>query len=72
MAAGAQPRPEKVAEGISTALVITLLGISLAVPAIFFFSLFRNRVALMRMEATRVADRVINALVTAAKAAKGA
>ena len=72
MAAGAQPRPEKVAEGISTALVITLLGISLAVPAIYFFALFRNRVALMRMEATRVADRVINALVTAAKAAKSA
>ncbi len=70
MAAGAQPRPEKVAEGISTALVITLMGISLSVPAIFFFNLFRNRMALMRMEATRVADRVINALVTAAKAAK--
>ncbi|GAC1464035.1 MAG: hypothetical protein NVSMB9_02250 [Isosphaeraceae bacterium] len=72
MAAGSQPKPEKVAEGISTALVITLLGISLSVPAIFFFALFRNRVALMTMEATRVADRVINSLVTAAKAAKTA
>jgi biopolymer transport protein ExbB len=71
-AAGAQPKPEKVAEGISTALVITLLGISLSVPAIFFFALFRNRVALMTMEATRVADRVINSLVTAAKQAKSA
>lgn len=70
MASGAQPRPDKVAEGISTALVITLLGISLSVPAIFFFNLFRNRMAMMRMESTRVADRVINALVTAAKAAK--
>lgn len=72
MASGAQPRPDKVAEGISTALVITLLGISLSVPAIFFFALFRNRVALMTMEATRVADRVINSLVAAAKAAKTA
>jgi biopolymer transport protein ExbB len=70
-ATGAQPRPEKVALGISTALVITLLGISLSVPAIFFFALFRNRVALLTMEATRVADRVINSLVTAAKTAKG-
>ena len=70
MAAGAQPRPDKVAEGISTALVITLLGISLSVPAIFFFNLFRNRMAMMRMESTRVADRVISALVTAAKTAK--
>lgn len=72
MAAGSQPKPEKVAEGISTALVITLLGITLSVPAIFFFAVFRNRVALMTMEATRVADRVINSLVTAAKQAKGA
>lgn len=72
MAAGSQPKPEKVAEGISTALVITLLGISLSVPAIFFFAFFRNRVALMAMEATRVADRVISSLVSAAKAAKTA
>ena len=71
-AAGAQPRPEKVAEGISTALVITLLGISLAVPAIFFFAFFRNRIAVMTLEATRVADRVINSLVAAAKQAKSA
>jgi biopolymer transport protein ExbB len=71
-ASGAQPRPEKVAEGISTALVITLLGISLAVPAIFFFAFFRNRISVMTMEATRVADRVINSLVAAAKQAKSA
>ena len=69
-AAGAQPRPEKVAEGISTALFITLEGVSLAVPAIFFFAFFRNRIAQMTMEATRVADRTINSLVAAAKAAK--
>jgi biopolymer transport protein ExbB len=69
-AAGAQPRPEKVAEGISTALFITLEGVSLSVPAIFFFALFRNRIAQMTMEANRVADRTINSLVVAAKAGK--
>jgi biopolymer transport protein ExbB len=69
-AAGAQPRPEKVAEGISTALFITLEGVSLAVPAIFFFAFFRNRIAQMTMEASRVADRTINSLVAAAKAVK--
>jgi len=69
-AAGAQPRPEKVAEGISTALFITLEGVSLAVPAIFFFAFFRNRIAQMTMEASRVADRTINTLVAAAKAVK--
>lgn len=71
-ASGAQPRPEKVAEGISTALVITLMGVTLAVPAIFFFAFFRNRIAVITMESTRVADRVINSLVTAAKQAKSA
>jgi biopolymer transport protein ExbB len=71
-AAGAQPRPEKVAEGISTALFITLEGVSLSVPAIFFFAFFRNRIAQMTMEATRVADRTINSLVAAAKSVKPA
>jgi len=71
-AQGAQPRPEKVAEGISTALFITLEGVSLSVPAIFFFAFFRNRIAQMSMEANRVADRVINSLVAAAKGPKAA
>jgi biopolymer transport protein ExbB len=69
-AAGSQPKPEKVAEGISTALFITLEGVALAVPAIFFFSFFRNRIAMITMEATRVADRTIASLVQAAKQAK--
>ena len=71
-AAGAQPKPEKVAEGISTALFITLEGVSLAVPAIYFHALFRNRIAQMAMETTKVADRTINSLVAAAKQAKSA
>ncbi len=71
-AGGEQPRPEKVAEGISTALFITLEGITLSVPAIFFFAFFRNRISLMTMEATKVADRTINSLVAAAKTAKSA
>jgi biopolymer transport protein ExbB len=71
-AAGSQPRPEKVAEGISTALFITLEGITLSVPAIFFFAFFRNRISQMSMEANRVADRTINSLVAAAKTAKSA
>ena len=72
MAAGAQPRPDQVAKGISTALFITLEGVSLSVPAIFFFAFFRNRIAQMTMESTRVADRTINSLVAAAKSTKTA
>jgi biopolymer transport protein ExbB len=71
-AAGSQPRPDKVAEGISTALFITLEGVSLSVPAIFFFAFFRNRIAKIAMESNRVADRTISALLAAAKQTKTA
>ena len=69
-ASGAQPKPEKVAEGISTALFITLEGVSLSVPAIFFFAFFRNRIAVMAVESAKVADRTIVALLAAAKQPK--
>ena len=70
-AAGSQPRPDEVARGISTALFITLEGVSLSVPAIFFYALFRNRIAQMTLEATKVADRTIGAFYQAAKAPAG-
>jgi biopolymer transport protein ExbB len=67
-----QPRSNEVARGISTALFITLEGVSLAVPAIFFYAFFRNRIAMIALEATKVADRTIGAFYTAAKVAPGA
>ena len=42
-------------------------GVSLAVPAIFFFGFFRNRIAHMTVEANKVADRTIAALLAASK-----
>lgn len=48
--------PQKVAEGISEALVLTFEGVGLSVPAIYFFSFFRNRIAKIRSEVTMVAD----------------
>ena len=72
MAGGAQPRPEKVAMGISMALFITLEGVSLSVPAIFFFAFFRNRIAKITLETVKVADRTITSLLNAAKQAKTA
>jgi biopolymer transport protein ExbB len=65
--AGAQVRADQVAGAIATALFITLEGISLSTPAIFFFNYFRNRIAEVAMEATKVADRTINAFWNAAK-----
>ena len=66
--AGGQAKPEKLAEGISTALFITLEGVSLSVPAIFFYAFFRNRISTIGVEANRVAERTINAFYAAAKA----
>ena len=69
---GAQARPDEIARGISTALFITLEGVALSVPAIFFFAFFRNRIAVLAIESSKVADRTITALLAAAKSAKQA
>ena len=46
---GKQAEPAKLAEGISHALVVTLFGIGLSVPAIFFNAFFRNRTVRISM-----------------------
>jgi biopolymer transport protein ExbB len=51
--------PSKVAEGISHALVVTLLGIGLSVPAIFFNALFRNRIIRVSMDVGNIADDLL-------------
>jgi biopolymer transport protein ExbB len=56
---GAQPRPDKLAEGISHALVITLLGIALSVPAIFFHAFFNNRMIRITMDVSNIADDLL-------------
>jgi biopolymer transport protein ExbB len=56
---GSTPRPDKLAEGISHALVITLLGIALSVPAIFCHALFRNRLIRITMDTSNIADDLL-------------
>ena len=46
----------RVAEGISEALVITFEGVFLSVPAIFLYSVFRNRISQISVETTMLAD----------------
>jgi biopolymer transport protein ExbB len=53
------PRPAILAEGISHALVVTLLGIGLSVPAIFCHAFFRNRLIRLSMEVSSVADDLL-------------
>lgn len=59
---GGQPRPSDLAEGISEALVITLLGIGLAVPAIFCHAFFRNRLIRISIDAANLADDLLTQL----------
>jgi biopolymer transport protein ExbB len=47
---GAQPKPSKLAEGISMALITTLVGLWLAIPAIALFGIMRNRMARLTLE----------------------
>lgn len=44
------PSPAKLAEGISTALFTTLLGLGIAIPAILAYNLLKNRVARLVLE----------------------
>lgn len=45
-----QPRPSELAEGISTALFTTLIGLLIAIPAIAFYNILRNRIARLVLE----------------------
>jgi biopolymer transport protein ExbB len=56
---GGTPKPEKLAEGISHALVVTLIGIALSVPAIFFHAFFRNRLIKISMDVGNIADDLL-------------
>lgn len=50
---------QQIADDISHALVVTLLGIGLSVPAIFFHAYFRNRLIRLSHETANVADDLL-------------
>lgn len=47
---GATPKPADLAEGISTALFTTLVGLAVAIPAIAAYNILRNRVTRLLLE----------------------
>ena len=53
------PKPSELARGVSQALVTTLAGLIQAIPAIFFFTVFKNRVAIMVLEVGVVSERLM-------------
>jgi biopolymer transport protein ExbB len=56
---GKQADPARLADGISHALAVTLLGIGLSVPAIFFHAFFRNRLIRISMDVANIADDLL-------------
>jgi biopolymer transport protein ExbB len=69
---GGTPNPAKLADGISHALVVTLLGIGLSVPAIFFNAFFRNRITRLTMEVDHMSDDLLTQMYhNSKKAAPG-
>jgi biopolymer transport protein ExbB len=56
---GGAPKPAELASGISHALVITLLGVALSVPAIFFHAFFTNRLTKIAKDTGTIADDLL-------------
>jgi biopolymer transport protein ExbB len=59
LASGDVPKPQKLAAAISHALVVTLLGIALSVPAIFCHTFFKNRLTRLTMDTSNLADDLL-------------
>ena len=53
------PNASKLAENISHALAVTLVGIAISVPAIFFNAFFRNRITKVTMDVGHIADDLL-------------
>ncbi len=60
---GSSPQASQLAAGISTALFATLEGIALSIPAIYFYAMFRNRIARMSLEVGMMAEPLLERFV---------
>jgi biopolymer transport protein ExbB len=56
---GSSPQASQLAAGISTALFATLEGIALSIPAIYFYALYRNRIARLSLEVGMAAEPLL-------------
>ncbi len=60
---GSTPQASELAAGISTALFATLEGIAVSIPAIYFYSLFRNKIARLSLEVGTTAETLLDLFV---------
>ena len=58
--AGGMPKPEELAGGIGIALVTTLLGLAVAIPALAAYAIFRNRIDSLTSEAMVASQDLIS------------
>jgi biopolymer transport protein ExbB len=54
------PKPSELAEGISTALFTTLVGLFIAIPAIAIYNILRNRIARLVLEVGIVSEGLMS------------
>ncbi len=59
LATATQVNPTKLADGISHALCVTLFGVAISCPAIFFNAFFRNRITRVCMDVGHIADDLL-------------
>jgi biopolymer transport protein ExbB len=59
LATSSTVNPSKLADGISHALVVTLFGVGVSVPAIFFNAFYRNRITRVCMDVGHIADDLL-------------
>ncbi len=71
LGAGSRIDAQGLANAISHALVVTLLGVALSVPAIFFHTFFRNRLIRLSMDTANVADDLLTQMYHNSKKAAG-
>ena len=55
-----QPKPSELAEGISTALFTTLVGLAIAIPAIAAYNVLRNRVSRLVLEVGIISEGLMS------------
>ncbi len=62
-----QPEPAKLAGDIGVALVTTLLGLAVSIPAISIYAILRNRIDALTSEAVMVSQELISTFRPSAK-----
>ena len=65
------PKPSELAGGISTALVTTLLGLGIAIPAMVFYSILKNRIQRLVLEIGMVSEGLMSRFAAAGKQKSG-